>query len=89
MNKKNNKRSCIASLRDMCIILEDGTEWPLSEEVEIESKPIEADTPDERLSLEPWSVSVTVQLTTRGEAWLLYHLLVRPWLYCPVEYRLN
>ena len=35
MNKKNNKRSCIASLRDMCIILDDGTEGPLSDEVEI------------------------------------------------------
>lgn len=82
MSEENEKRR-IPSLRDLRIIREDGTEWPLGEIGERESKPGEV------LALGPWSGSASGRLNPRAEAWLRYQLLVRPWLYCPLEYRLN
>lgn len=86
---EKNERPRIPSLQDVRIIRENGTEWPLGEVEANESKPAEPDSPAERLSLGPWSGSATGKLTPEGEAWLRYQLLVRPWLYCPLEYRLN
>lgn len=87
---EKNERPRIPGLRDVRIIREDGTEWPLGEAEANESKPAGPDKPAAELrALGPWSGSATVKLTPEGEAWLRYQLLVRPWLYCPLEYRLN
>ena len=79
----------IPSLRDLRIILEDGTEKELPEGSITEVQP--GKQAEEPRRLGPWVGSVTFQaeINPAAVAWLRYWTRVRPWLHCPLEYRLN
>lgn len=90
MSDNDERRPPVPGLRDMRIILPDGTEIPVDR---IEPTPdlLRGDgvPADVARKLPESKGEITFAMTPEGAAWLRYHLLVRPLLYVPLEYRLN
>lgn len=77
-----SERPRIPSLRDLRVILPDGRELAV--------EGVEEVGPGEPRRLgASGEVTFVVEMSAGQSAALRYLLWVRPWLYCPVEYRLN
>ncbi len=75
------------SLRDIRITAADGRPLELGNGRVVEEPP--AAGPGERIPIAPASLEIAVKLSPEAGRWLRYMVAVRPWLYCPVEHRLN